>query len=136
MKMLRPGQLRWLKAQQAAYDKFPPLYSKLCKANSECTKRCIHGLIPNFRTERHFAKQWIPLLRLRDGDLCHYCRRPVCFDIFETGGLPLATVDHVVPVLMGGTDEMSNLVLSCWNCNSAKQSRSYEWMINHIQKSK
>lgn len=30
-------------------------------------------------------------------------------------------VDHVVPVAEGGTDDMMNLVTSCWECNSGKR---------------
>lgn len=47
----------------------------------------------------------------RDGDECFYCGDP-----------SPATVDHVVPVVMGGTTSDENLVLSCRACNEAKGS--------------
>jgi 5-methylcytosine-specific restriction endonuclease McrA len=31
------------------------------------------------------------------------------------------TLDHIVPRSMGGTNEASNLVTSCWECNSSRQ---------------
>ena len=52
----------------------------------------------------------------RDGFRCRYCGAPAP----ETGeGL---TVDHVVPVVLGGTNDPSNLVAACRDCNSGKSS--------------
>ena len=33
-----------------------------------------------------------------------------------------ATVDHIVPVVLGGTDAIGNLVLACAGCNQARDS--------------
>lgn len=43
---------------------------------------------------------------------CHYC----------TDSLPLkqVTLDHVIPLSKGGTNDDENLVLSCLKCNGAK----------------
>lgn len=30
------------------------------------------------------------------------------------------TVDHIVPEMLGGSDDPSNLCLACWDCNLAK----------------
>lgn len=48
----------------------------------------------------------------RDNHACRYCG----------ASAPEAklTVDHVVPVTLGGTDEPSNLVAACADCNSGK----------------
>ena len=35
-------------------------------------------------------------------------------------------VDHKVPVCLGGSNEVSNLVTACWSCNSKKSSMSYQ----------
>jgi hypothetical protein len=52
----------------------------------------------------------------RDGHACYYCgRKPPEVKL---------TVDHVVPVALGGTDEPSNLVSACGDCNSGKTSSS------------
>jgi hypothetical protein len=48
----------------------------------------------------------------RDGFKCHYCHN----------GETLITVDHVIPRTLGGTDDPTNLVASCDDCNSGKTS--------------
>lgn len=52
----------------------------------------------------------------RDGFSCQYCG----LNATETGeGL---TVDHVMPVSLGGSDKPDNLVAACRDCNSGKAS--------------
>lgn len=54
----------------------------------------------------------------RDGFQCRYCGTKVP----DTGqGL---TIDHVVPVALGGSDDPSNLVTACRDCNAGKTSTS------------
>jgi 5-methylcytosine-specific restriction endonuclease McrA len=48
----------------------------------------------------------------RDGAICRYCGRPGA-----------ETVDHVIGVANGGTDDMSNLVAACWPCHRTKTGR-------------
>ena len=48
----------------------------------------------------------------RDNFTCRYCR---------STENPL-TIDHVVPVALGGTDDPSNLVAACQDCNYGKGS--------------
>lgn len=56
----------------------------------------------------------------RDGFRCYYCGARGT----ETGaGL---TIDHVTPTALGGTDDPSNLVSSCGECNSGKASASLD----------
>lgn len=50
----------------------------------------------------------------RDGFACRYCH--------ETD-IPL-TIDHVVPVALGGSDKPDNLVAACRDCNYGKASTS------------
>lgn len=50
----------------------------------------------------------------RDNHSCRYCG--------ATAPDVKLTVDHVVPVALGGTDEPSNLVTACAGCNSGKSS--------------
>ena len=47
----------------------------------------------------------------RDYFTCHYCSQEA------------NTVDHLIPLSKGGTDEMSNLVAACVSCNSGKRDR-------------
>jgi len=49
---------------------------------------------------------------IRDAHTCQYC------------GNDADTVDHVVPISKGGTDEPDNLVASCKRCNFRKGNRS------------
>lgn len=49
----------------------------------------------------------------RDGFICQYC-----------GGHPpdkILECDHVIPVSKGGTDDINNLVTSCFECNRGKR---------------
>ena len=48
----------------------------------------------------------------RDGSTCRYCGR--------SAPEVILTVDHVVPVALGGADDPSNLVTACRDCNSGK----------------
>lgn len=48
----------------------------------------------------------------RDNYTCRYCR--------STDGV--LTIDHVVPVALGGSDDSSNLVAACKDCNAGKSS--------------
>lgn len=50
----------------------------------------------------------------RDNHTCRYCGA-------QAPDVPL-TVDHVVPVALGGPDEASNLVAACKDCNAGKSS--------------
>ena len=52
----------------------------------------------------------------RDNHTCRYCG----------GHAPdvVLTVDHVVPVALGGSDEPTNLVAACRDCNAGKTSTS------------
>lgn len=48
----------------------------------------------------------------RDNFTCRYCHETTT---------PL-TIDHVLPVALGGTDEPTNLVTACRDCNAGKSS--------------
>ena len=50
----------------------------------------------------------------RDGNACRYCGA-MAPDV-------KIQVDHVIPVALGGTDEASNLVAACRDCNTGKAS--------------
>lgn len=50
----------------------------------------------------------------RDNFTCRYCRSTE----------EKLTVDHVVPVALGGSDQPSNLVAACKDCNAGKSSTS------------
>ena len=58
----------------------------------------------------------------RDGFICHICKEAVDMALPRTHKMG-ATVDHVVPVAKGGTDEPDNLKLAHWLCNIRKSDR-------------
>lgn len=49
------------------------------------------------------------------GGVCEYCHYP---EEFNSGRF---AVDHILPRVLGGTDDLNNLALSCRNCNERKQ---------------
>lgn len=49
----------------------------------------------------------------RDSFLCRYCGRGVGPDV-------ILEVDHVIPVVSGGTNDSINLVTACFDCNRGK----------------
>ncbi|WP_170222754.1 HNH endonuclease [Rarobacter faecitabidus] len=57
----------------------------------------------------------------RDGHRCQICgervNEPTPFDPQS------ATVDHIIPLSMGGEHSMRNVQTACLRCNSAKQDR-------------
>lgn len=61
----------------------------------------------------------------RNGWRCSYC------GIGLTTDMPAikttATADHLIPRSMGGTDDPSNLLASCFSCNASRRERPLEW---------
>jgi 5-methylcytosine-specific restriction endonuclease McrA len=51
----------------------------------------------------------------RDGFKCQYCGNHPPIVVLE--------VDHINPVSKGGTNEIDNLVTSCFDCNRGKGNR-------------
>lgn len=50
---------------------------------------------------------------MRDCDyMCVYC-----------GGDDYLTIDHIIPLKLGGNDEFENLTVACRSCNSKKNAR-------------
>lgn len=61
---------------------------------------------------------------------CCYCRRPLAYDHPTLGLVPnrYCSIDHLLPVSRGGTDDPRNLVLACSGCNGSKGDRTPdEW---------
>lgn len=59
---------------------------------------------------------------MRDRFRCQYCGRPAPEVALE--------VDHIKPVASGGTDEMSNLITSCRDCNRGKGTTEIEHTVS------
>ena len=58
----------------------------------------------------------------KSGLHCHWCGRDVV--VCDPNTAPdvdcVATIDHVIPLVMGGRDEAANRVLACHCCNNLK----------------
>ncbi len=62
--------------------------------------------------------RWKKILVQEQGLHCHYCSISLAYEAAE--------IDHIVPKAHGGTDLLSNLVISCSDCNHIKGTRCYE----------
>ena len=61
-------------------------------------------------------------IELRDGNRCHICEKRI--DMRLSGVDPNGpTIDHLVPVSKGGTNDLSNLALAHRKCNVARGNR-------------
>ncbi len=57
------------------------------------------------------------LVRQRADYLCEYCH------ISEHWQYVRVTIDHVIPLAQGGSDDFHNLALACFHCNRRKSDR-------------
>ncbi len=57
----------------------------------------------------------------RDRGTCRYCGGPA-----RTSFRRYGEIDHIVPCLRGGSDELGNLALACHICNARKGGRTPE----------
>lgn len=98
-----------------------------------CSKECAKQVQRNRDRKRHDKriprerrKDRIDLKRLfdRDGGECYICGCTCNFDDWRTAasghpypGETYPTIDHVLPVALGGYDAWDNVRLACWKCN-------------------
>lgn len=93
----------------------------------------------SLKSRRKAYQEKVPRLRAalkaRDPWVCHYCGTSLAFtdepstyretmvggEVWQLGNW--ATIDHVVPLSRGGTDDLDNLVLACNVCNARKGAR-------------
>jgi 5-methylcytosine-specific restriction endonuclease McrA len=71
------------------------------------------------RTTSGYDWLWRPTrfaIYARDGWRCICCLEPVRW----TGDRKGPTVDHVIPAVLGGSNDPSNLITLCRSCNSSK----------------
>jgi hypothetical protein len=73
-------------------------------------------------TQRHKIPPAIrDLVRQRAGGKCEYCHA------LERWQYVPFTVDHVIPLAKGGSDDPENLALACFHCNRRKADRLTTW---------
>jgi 5-methylcytosine-specific restriction endonuclease McrA len=69
--------------------------------------------------EHRWRQEMYAALAKRDGGFrCYYCNR----ELLPKGrkSKRRATLDHRIPKSQGGTDDIGNLVLACYQCNQHK----------------
>lgn len=59
------------------------------------------------------------LYQEQDG-LCHWCKKDMRDDVPEDHP-DRVTLDHVMPISKGGTNDLSNLVAACFACNQERK---------------
>jgi 5-methylcytosine-specific restriction endonuclease McrA len=73
-------------------------------------------------TGRPSASAWAELhevVTAEQGTICAYCSKPA----------NPVTLDHIVPLSKGGSNNPLNMLVACRSCNSSKGARSWdEWM--------
>jgi hypothetical protein len=67
---------------------------------------------------RRKIPRWIQhLVRQRARQLCEYCHTAEQWQYVHF------TIDHVIPLSQGGSDDADNLALACFHCNRRKAGR-------------
>ena len=58
------------------------------------------------------------------GERCYYCGVPTIIDFEHNHKRRQSgrecTIDHIIPIVKGGTHELSNIVIACFWCNNVK----------------
>lgn len=57
-----------------------------------------------------------------NNDCCHYC-----------GSKENLTVDHKKALVMGGTNELSNMLIACEWCNATKSNADYDVFVSFLK---
>ena len=111
-----------LKSWHKRFDGNKEAWNEKVRAYRASRKASGNPIIRNCASDKYRKtgrfKIWIraEVFALKGHD-CVYC------------GVKADTIDHVVALARGGTDDMSNLVPACKSCNSSKQAKPLQqWM--------
>ena len=97
------------------YWELPPLtpayalFTAEQKRMADDKRHAERRIYARFDRLRREAQRHLPALFERDGKACKQC-----------GCTDLLTIDHVVPLSRGGSNELENLQILCNKCNSRK----------------
>ncbi|MBF6399455.1 HNH endonuclease [Nocardia cyriacigeorgica] len=64
----------------------------------------------------------------RDRGRCTYCRTDLT-GVYDSLGSP--NFDHMIPLAIGGLNDVTNLQLLCWDCNGAKSDKPLDASENY-----
>lgn len=102
------------------------------ESKATCSKECSNKLKHSSRDKRIPSDQKVdnillPRLFNRDRGICYLCGAVCDWDdwrVADSGnkypGDSYPTIDHVVPISLGGLDSWENVRLACWKCNHEK----------------
>jgi 5-methylcytosine-specific restriction endonuclease McrA len=68
---------------------------------------------------------WVEKILETYGFICYLCNDPIDMKLPRTSKRG-ATVDHIIPLSRGGSDELDNLRLTHWSCNMKKSDKLIE----------
>lgn len=80
-------------------------------------------------SKRAFGKvPTVDQLAARDGTLCHICRKRIDLTLPSTHKHG-PTIEHILPVSLGGTNDHDNLALAHRQCNQRRGNRGHSQML-------
>jgi 5-methylcytosine-specific restriction endonuclease McrA len=89
----------------------------VCGVPTEGSRCGAHRLEPTAARDPRTNRAWRrKAAAYKRGRTCTYCGTP------GEAGNPL-TLDHVVPLALGGAHDLSNAVVACRRCNSSRGAR-------------
>jgi len=127
----------WKETHKAEYEKIKEKYRDWGKRKKEREKERARFSSANHRRrlkEATIEKVSLQEIFERDGGICQLCGWPVDPEL-KSPHPESATLDHIVPLLFGGTHEKSNLQLAHRRCNSIKGGESWgvpEYLMRFI----
>ena len=68
--------------------------------------------------KKHLSKKKRKAVFDRAKGLCEYCQSQAVFSVHSF------SVEHIIPLSKGGTNELENLALACEGCNNAKRTHT------------
>lgn len=90
---------------------------------SHLTKYCSRACRPYRRVSTYGGRELVLRIAHRDGWECRLCGVEIDSSYYHPHALS-PTVDHIIPVSRGGTDELSNLQVAHFRCNIRKGNRA------------
>ena len=93
-----------------------------CKNCSALRKRAVDARKSHKRRTGQILTMSVNDLAKRDGSRCNVCRKKI--DLSLSGNAKWGpTIDHLIPVSLGGTNNSENLALAHRHCNVARSNR-------------
>lgn len=120
----RAGALRLMQPRQVACDGCGSLFDAVHPMARWCSQRCANRYWGGVRARQRrqvSAADYTDLeVFQRDGWRCHICGELIDWTVARTSDNG-PTIDHIVPISLGGEDVASNVAAAHWRCNREKR---------------